>query len=203
MDIDKLEGNSHKSKGEKTQSTKLKLYDIPVKTKKPSKVSKFAKSVIAEDAKSVGSYIVMDVLLPALRKLIVDIVENGITALVYGQNAPSKSKSGVQKVSYSSIYGSSSSRTRASELRNRAVYDMDDIIFGNYGEADMFLEDLKDVLSRERDSSLSVGDVRSSLKLPTTSTDWNYGWTDLGKAEIVRTKDGDYMIDFPRMVRLD
>lgn len=202
MDINSLEGNSHKSKGEDTKVAKLETYDIAVKTKKPNKMTKIAKSVIAEDARNVGSYILLDVLIPALKKLVVDIVENGITALIYGQDAPvRRSGSTKQKVSYNDAYVSSSlNRTRASELRNRSVYDMDDILFETRGEADMLLEDLKDAVSRYR--SVSIGDLRSALKLPTTNTDWNYGWTDLGSAEVVRNRDG-YSIIFPRIVSLN
>lgn len=207
MDINKLESNSHKSKGEETPKTVLPIRDITVKTKKQSTIGKFAKSMIAEDAKSVGGYIFMDVLIPAVKKLIVDVIENGINALMYGQDAPVKrsSSSSTQKIAYNRAFTSSSLErtTRAAEIRNRSVYDFEDVIFENRGTAEMILEDLKDAVSKDRYGAVSVGDLRDACGLPTTNTDWKYGWTDLGSAEVMRTRDGDYIISFPRITKLD
>ena len=48
-------------------------------------MQKFADVFISEDVNNVKSYIVMDVLVPAIKKAISDIVTNGIDMILYGK----------------------------------------------------------------------------------------------------------------------
>ena len=50
------------------------------------------------------SYIVMDVLVPAIKKAISDIVTNGIDMILYGEAGKSKKNSTASKVSYQKFY---------------------------------------------------------------------------------------------------
>ena len=74
--------NSHKSKEEQKKTSEKKKLDKVIsgtaKVKKKSKTGKFADMFISEDARNVKSYIVSDVLIPAAKKLISDIVKDGI-----------------------------------------------------------------------------------------------------------------------------
>ena len=68
-----------------------KIISGKVKTKKKNELQKMAGTLIAEDAKSVKSYILMDVLVPAVKDAIEDIVTNGIRMLLRGDT---KARSG-------------------------------------------------------------------------------------------------------------
>lgn len=57
---------------------------------KKSEMQKFADVFISEDVNNVKSYIVMDVLVPAIKKAISDIVTNGIDMILYGETGKSK-----------------------------------------------------------------------------------------------------------------
>ena len=57
----------------------------PVKTRKKSKFSKFTEEFISEDAKNVKSYVFGEVLIPAIKKAISDIVTDGIDIILYGE----------------------------------------------------------------------------------------------------------------------
>ena len=52
--------------------------------KKKGEMKKFTDIFISEDVGSVKSYILMDVLVPAIKKAISDIVTNGIDMILYG-----------------------------------------------------------------------------------------------------------------------
>lgn len=201
MDINNLAPNSHKAKKEALQTPRLKESDYDVKVRKKSKVANFTKSVVAEDAKDVGFFIVTDVLLPSIKKLIVDVVTNGIHALIYGDSAPAKKTNGVQRISYNNAYNKTSStldRIKSYESRNRTVYDLDDIIFPTRGKAERKLQEMIEAIDMYDDKCVSVADLRSSCRLGVSDTDWNYGWTDLGGATVERTFDGEYYINLPK-----
>ena len=76
--------NSHKSKAEKTEPTTseekraTKVISGKVKTKE-NNGRKFAGMFVSEDAANVKSYVLLDVLVPAIKKAISDIVTDGNT----------------------------------------------------------------------------------------------------------------------------
>lgn len=80
--MEEYKPNSHKSKEERKESIPEKhvekVISGTVKPKKKSEMQKFADVFISEDVNNVKSYIVMDVLVPAIKKAISDIVTNGI-----------------------------------------------------------------------------------------------------------------------------
>ena len=83
----KFPNNSHRAKEEqKTALAERKVEKVTtgkVKTKKRSEGSKLRDVFIAEDVKDVKSYIFMDVLVPAIKNAIVDIVTDGVN-MIFG-----------------------------------------------------------------------------------------------------------------------
>ena len=83
--------NSHKVREEQKRENKevverKKIEPVAkAKTKKKSEIKKFTDVFIAEDVTSVKNYIVNDVLIPAAKKAISDIVTNGIDMILYGE----------------------------------------------------------------------------------------------------------------------
>lgn len=78
--MEEYKPNSHKSKEEQKdlvpEKRVEKVISGTVKPKKKSEMQKFADVFISEDVNNVKSYIVMDVLVPAIKKAISDIVTN-------------------------------------------------------------------------------------------------------------------------------
>ena len=74
-----------------------------VKTRKKSQVRKFTDVFISEDVSNVKSYILMDVLVPTIKKAISDIVKDGIDMLL-GTGGPSSRTTNASKVSYRNYY---------------------------------------------------------------------------------------------------
>ena len=134
--MEDYKSNSHASKEKEKNREEKKVEKIisgNAKAKKKSEFSKFADVFVSEDAGNVKSYILMDVLVPAVKKAISDIVTNGIDMLLYGETGVHKRNGASSKVSYRSYYDRSNRSSSSS--RTRSGYSYDDIILDNRGEA--------------------------------------------------------------------
>ena len=86
--------NSYKSKDQPKTIAEKKIEKVTtgkVTTKKKSGIAKAAEMFFAEDIRSVKRYVVMEVLLPALKRTFLDMVNNGADMLVNGEITRSKS----------------------------------------------------------------------------------------------------------------
>lgn len=201
--------NSRKSKEEQQETVPEKKIEKVIsgtaKTKKKSEIQKFTDVFVSEDMNSVKSYIVMDVLVPAVKKAISDIVTNGIDMILYGESGGNRSKkSKASNVSYRSYYESRDDRRDRLSDRGysgrQAGYSFDNIILDNRGEAEDVLTRMDELI--ETYNIVSVADFYDLVGVSGNYTDNKYGWTDLRNASIVRTRDG-YMIKLPKALPLD
>jgi hypothetical protein len=200
------EPNSHKYKAEKEANEKKKVEKVitgNVKVKEQSKVRKLTGSLISEDASSVKSYIVTDVFIPAVKKLVSDIVKDGIEMLLYGGTRPKDRPSNGYRANYVS-YNKYSDRRDERYVRTdsstRQRLDYGDVYFENRGDAEEVLDQMSDMLDRY--DMVSVADLYDAVGLTCPHT-WNkYGWTNLRDAKVVRTSEG-YTIKLPRALPLD
>lgn len=175
----------------------------PVKMKKRSFWDKVHEEFISEDGKSVGDYILLDVLVPAIKKTISDIVTNGIDMILFGGTRSSNNSLPGTRVSYRTYYDSNQ-RNSGGYSRNRAVssnYTYDQIIFQNRGDADAVLNELNEIIRRY--GFAKVADFNDLAGVNGSYTDNNYGWSDLRFATIQRQRDGGYLIDLPKPMPID
>lgn len=197
--------NSHKSKAEgelngaTTREKKVqKVVNGKVKTKTNEK-RKLANIFISEDAANVKSYVFMDVLVPAIKKAISDIVTDGIDMILYGGSHSGKHKSG-NKVSYRSYYDDKRDDRRDSSYRPRSRFDYDDLVFDSRGEAEAVREQMVDVI--ETYGFVTVADMYDMADIPAPYTSSKYGWTNIRTAETVRVRDG-YVLKLPKAMPID
>ena len=192
-------GNSHRSK-EQNEVVEKKVEQIAKgKTKKKSEVKKFADTFIAEDITSVKDYILMEVLLPAAKKAISDIVTNGIDMILYGETR-TKSKSRDTKVSYTKYYDRDRDYDRPSRSRGRYGYDYDDIILDTRREAEEVLDRMDDLIDTY--GMVSVADLYDLVGISGNYTDNKYGWTNLRNSDVQRVRDG-YLLKLPKALPFD
>ena len=169
-----------------------------VVTRKKSVFSKLSDEFISEDAKNVKTYVLGEVLIPAIKKAISDIVTDGIDMILYGGSKRGGNRSVADRVSYTSY---SSRSTGARDYRSSTSrYSYDDIILDNRADAE-------DVLSRMDELMDTYGLVRVAdlFDLVGKTCDYTankYGWTNIRNAEVVRVRDG-YLIKMPRAVPID
>lgn len=198
--------NSHKYRAEQQAAQKEEkrvkkpVVTGTVKTKKKSELHKFADIFISEDAKNVKSYVFEDVLIPAIKKAISDIVRDGIDMILYGDSGRGKSRSGSSSyVSYRD-YSNRRDDDRRSTSRARSGYSYDDIIVGSRGEAEEVLSQMDDLIDNYGD--VSVADLYDLVGKSSNYTDCKYGWKNVRNAEAVRVRDG-YLLKLPRVIPLN
>lgn len=198
--------NSHKYKEQQnaspTEEKKVtKVVNGPVKTKR-NDVRKLADIFISEDISNVKSYIFMDVLVPAIKKAIYDIVTNGIDMFLYGGSGKGRNNQPGAKVSYRNYYEQKNNGGyRASDnVRQSNAFDYDDIVFNNRGEAEAALQQMKDIVARY--GIVTVNDLYEMTPLSAPYTSQKYGWMDVNNVDIVRVRDG-YILKLPRAVPID
>lgn len=175
------------------------------KPRKKNGVMRFVDVFAPNDVEDVKTYIFMDVIVPAIKKTIVDVVSDGINMLMYGESGSrSSTGSSIPKVSYQKCYPSSSyKRDRYSNDAHprQTRLDYEDIVFETRGDAESILSMMKELI--ERYKVVTVADL---YDLADISTD-NYmsnkrGWIDLRNAEVVRIRDG-YVIKLTKPMVID
>ena len=159
---------------------------------------------ISEDAPTVGSYILYDILLPALKDLISDI-GHGALDMAMGTDTRRYRSRGRDSsyISYNRYYDDRDRRKRDRdderyEIR-RKNRDFTDMVFE-------YREDAEDVLDRMCDYIERFGDVPVSYfydlcgeTVPGDFTKDDWGWTNLAGARVVKAGRRGYMIDFPKV----
>lgn len=196
--MDNYKPNSHKYKENQETSEKRveKVISGTAKTKK-NEVRKFRDVFISEDISNVKSYVLMDVLVPAIKNAIVDIVTDGVN-MIFGTGSGRKKTSGSNYVSYRD-YSRESRRDDSRTSTGRFNYD--DILFPSRGEADAVLEQMDAII--EEYGYVTVADMYDMADLTAPYTGNRYGWTSVRRAEIVRVRGGDYIIKLPKAMPID
>lgn len=201
---EEYKSNSHRSKEGKTEALTdrkkvEKVVHGRVRTKPKSGVSKITDIFISEDIANVKSYIVMDVLVPAVKKAISDIVRDGIDMILYGESRGRKSSSASGYVSYRD-YSRSDDRDRFRDSRRRSSYAHDDIILDSRGEAEEVLTQMDELIDTY--GNVSVADLYDLVGKSSEYTDNKYGWTNIRNAEPIRVHDG-YMLKLPKALPIN
>lgn len=206
--MDNYEPNSHKYKEDKKESGERKKVEKVVtgtaKVKKKRKHSKFTEMFISEDASNVKSYILSDVLIPAAKKLVSDIVKDGIEMILYGSTGRGKRSNGFRAdyVSYNKYSDRRyDDRRSIEESRSRTGYSYDDVILETRGEAEEVLDRMDELIDMY--GVVSVMDLYDLVGISGQYTDNKYGWTNIRNAEPVRTRDGCYMLKLPRALPIN
>lgn len=209
MDIGQYPSNSHKSKEEQKKQEEKSVGQIvktPAKRRRQGDLEKFARSIVAEDARTVRTNIVTNVLIPGFKELLYDIVTKGARIIFYGEDGSKDVRSGnSSKVSYRSYYDARrSERPRENKIdyrepRTAVGYDYDNIIIASKGEAEDVLTRMDEMIDTY--GAVSVADFYEMVGITGEYTDNNYGWTDLRSAYVSRTRDG-FIIRFPPSIAL-
>lgn len=195
--------NSIKYKNEHKDNPTEKKVEKVVKgtvVKKKNGVRKFTDIFISEDVANVKSYVLMEVLVPAVKKAISDIVTDGIDMILYGSTGGrKKSSTNASYVSYRSYSDKKDDRYYDSRS-TRTGYSYDDIILNTRSEAEEVLLSMNELLDRY--GVVSVADLYDLVGVTGNYTDNRYGWTNIRNAEVVRVRDG-YLLKFPRAILID
>lgn len=204
MDMDYKPNSNKYKQDQKTDSKEREKVDKvvtgKVKVKKKSEMSKFKDVFISEDVSNVKSYIFMDVLVPAIKKAISDIVRDGVDMMLYGETKGRKTGGSTSYVSYRDYSNNDRRDDRRMSVRRLSNFDIGDIILDSRGEAEEVLEQMDAIIDRY--GFASVLDLYDTLGITPEFTSNRYGWTNLRTAEVVHVRDG-YKLKLPRPTPID
>lgn len=202
--MEEYKSNSNKTKAEQSKLAEHKIEKVvtgPVITRKKSGFDKLKSEFISDDAKNIKSYVFGEVLIPAIKKAVLDIVTDGINILLYGESGKiGRKTTTADRVSYRSYYNGYESSTRDRGISRAINYSYDDIVLNTRGEAEDVLLRMDELM--ETYGLVRVADLYDLVGITGNYTDNKYGWTNIRNAEIVRVRDG-YMIKMPRAVPID
>lgn len=197
--MEEYKTNSDKSRQEQSEKKVEAVISGKAKTRKKGEMQKFADVFIAEDANNVKSYILLEVIVPAIKKAISDIVTTGIDMILYGEAGRTMKNGSASKVSYRNYYERESER--AGSAIRRTSFDYDDILFDTRGDAEAVLDSMNDIISQY--GMVSVSDFYDLANVANDNYTMNrYGWTNIGGATAVRVRDG-YILKLPRAIPLN
>lgn len=200
--------NSHKYRNEQkaaaAQETK-KVQKVVTGTakRKSNELRKITDIFAPGDMSSIGEYIMMDVIIPATKKMISEIVRNGIDMFLYGESGRGRTYNGPSdKVSYRSYYGSNdNNRSANTSTRARSVFNYDTIVIPTRQEAEEVIRQMDAIV--ETYQMVSVADLYDLCGITDNNyMNSKYGWTSIRTAEAVRVRDG-YILKLPRAMPLD
>lgn len=191
--------NSHRSKAESQEALPEKKVEKVIagsaKHKKKSGIQKITDVFISEDVNDVKSYIFEDIIVPAVK----DILLDALKALL-GVNGRSGKTTSAGKVSYRNYYEKPNDRRDYAPARTRTGYDYDDIVLDNRGEAEEVLARMDELIATY--GLVSVADLYDLVGITGNYTDNKYGWTDIRSATIIRVRDG-CLIKLPKALPLN
>jgi len=170
---------------------------------------RLVETFIGGDARTVGGYVVLEVLVPAARDMIADAFTQGIERMIYGEVRSTSRRTGLRPsgtngyVSYNRI-AQSNNRPRSGldefarrdpSRRARANHDFDEIIIATRVEAEEVIRRLHDIIDSY--DVATVSDLYELVGSTPNYTDEKWGWTELPGAGVVRVRDG-YLLELPK-----
>lgn len=205
--------NSYKSKEEAKSKSKAeeparerrvqKVVSGEVSTERTRK-RKLIDMFVSEDSGNLKEYVLLDVLVPAIKDTISTVIKDAIDIVLFGGagGASGRTRNG-SKITYTNYYRGSSRNDdrRASAPSTRGRFDYDEIGFNSRGDAELVLKDLNDIIDTYQWAT--VADLYDLAGLTPPYTSNNYGWTSIRTAEIVRVRGGKYIIDLPKASPID
>lgn len=208
VDLNKLPSNSRVPKhqeviddGEKKVN---KIITGKIIKKEKGFLDKFSETFFGDDAKTVVNYVIWDVLIPAAKNTVSDMIQTGVDMLLFGESRGSHKKLRRDRdrsfVSYGSFYSGRSEGRDRQVSRTRSRYDFSEIIFDNRGEAEEVLSALAELIDKYEYASVS--DFYALVGEDSEFTDEKYGWLNITRARVERTRYG-YVIMLPRPIALE
>lgn len=176
------------------------------KTKK-SIGRRFFDVFVDENVGDVKSYLFYDVLVPAIKENIADLINSAVGMIFFGEavRRPPRRSGGSStgsKVNYGGYFNSGARSERMPrDIRSRGVHEFDDIRFESRGEAELVLDNMLEILGDYK--QVTVADFYDLAGVTTEFTDNKWGWTDLRGARVIGNASRGYFVDLPRCMALE
>ena len=185
----------------KTEKKVEQVVTAPVVQKKKPAGQRIKNLLTGVEFKNATQYVFMDVMIPAVKNMVVDAVDVGIKRMVYGENArnvPTRD-SHRSKTTYNSPVNRGGPSTMLPKQpphysSPRSSLVANDIILNSRDEAVLVLSTMQDIIENYRFATVS--DFHTILGLPSTYVDNNWGWSGLQYVDIRQVREG-WLLDMP------
>ena len=184
-----------------------KVVQESVTKRKRSLTKRFIDIFIDEDVGDVKSYLIYDVLVPAIKENVADMINSAVGLLLFGDAGRRAYRRGGNngtgsKVNYNGMFnGGQRSDRQARVGRAQAAHDFEDIIFETRGDAELVLDGMLELLGDYK--QVSVADFYDLAGVSTEFTDNKYGWTNLCSARVMGSPRNGYTLSLPRCTALN
>jgi len=206
MDMKDLEPNSHKYNREKQEAGKDREKLSPIvegAQRKRSLGKRFISTFFMEDVKDVKKYLIFDILIPAIKDTLYNMITGGTSMLFYSESKrPGRNGRRGTFIPYDS-YGRPERVERTSSYsrtRERLNHSFDDIVLDSRGDCERVLDRMNEII--ETYGQVTIADLYDLVDISSEFTDNKFGWYDLKNAGYSRLRDGRYVLDLPKVVDL-
>lgn len=207
MQIPDIEPNSHKYKREQKQQVAQKerakkVVSGATRVQKQGELSKIASKFISDDAHNVKNYVRDDIVIPAIKDTILDIIVKGATMIFGGGRHNVQKNNPLSNISYYTNYADrfAPQRTTSQPRAARSALDYSNIVFANRPDAELVIDQMWGTISRY--GYVTVMDLYDMADMTAPYTSDKYGWTDISSASVERVMGG-YIIKLPRAMPID
>ena len=174
-----------------------------VKVDKDGEGKKFLKLFFAGSFVDALKYAFVNVLVPYTKDAICKTGTNIINFWVNGDKPAQINTSGANRISYWNGPGSQkpSYYNPPVTKTNNSIYNIGTLTFEERGDAEAVLLRMQENLMTYK--VVSVADLYELAGEKYNYTDYKYGWRNLDNAKVLRTVDGKYIIDLPKVTPLE
>jgi hypothetical protein len=205
--MDEFEGNTDKSKQVKPPEKQIvKVVTGEVIQRGPSIGQKFKNIFFGGDFKQATRYVGAEIILPAVRNLVWDMISKGSERIIYGDSARGRRPAEYRpRYQYNNpIYRRDLPRDPRerpnlpdqpySRGMTRRYEGQGQIVLASREDAERVAELLLEIVSQYEVASMA--DLNEMLGLPSSHIDNKWGWTYLSNIEIRQIRDG-YLLELP------
>lgn len=208
MDYNKVKSNVKQAEKMDEVEERPKMQAVVKKRPKKQKRGLMERLVIGligpDGVRSIGRKLNEDIVVPAIKNIVVDSITSGINMAIFGRDDRPRSGGYSQGNSYPGGY-----QNYGSHYKPKVTYgapaqqqptgfvsknSLPEYALDNRDDALMVLSQLRDNITRY--GTTSIADYYDLMGLDSNYTDMQYGWVNLDNVRVI-TRRGGYIIGFP------
>lgn len=171
-----------------------------VKTAEKSALRKFGEAFIEDDMADIKTYVISDVIIPAIKNLIFDSLIGSVEMALFGTSSRSRRGGSNGSNSHYVSYSKSSNNRdrRTDDSRSSSRNDYQSVIFEERADAEEVLDTLCALI--EDYGQATIGDFYDAAGITPDNNfakNEEYGWENLNSARVQRSRDG-YILSLPK-----
>jgi len=194
-----------KKKEEEPEEEPKKIIRQVAPGRRVEKKKTFFDNFLNGTLKVVGSYIFLEILIPAAKNTLSDMINNASDMMLFGEpksRRRDRDRGRGSFVSYTSYYDRDRDRDRdrvydrdrRERVLGRSRFNSDEILLPSREDAEEVIQSMFDIYDQY--NAVTVKEFLELVGLPDEYTDGAYGWTNLRDIQARRVRDG-YIIDLP------